>query len=267
MPPCRSVPDDGPHADASQGCGAHCRACAGTPTHIDSIRPKPPKPPTPKHHPPQPPKSRSQAGPKSGCCLPLSVMMLTHSIEGAVGVRVASIAAVEARPGAPPGKHCSRALSMPLTQAVPRFSEKRAYRRARLRAARTGGTYYRGRWHSAESLQTLPYTPPQAAPRSQPRRAHQRAGAKSELHCISWNAGGLHAGLYQELVAWLEVQSKYQVCVVQETHWSASSEYYSGKWLCIHSAPAPTDGGTDRYMLDCSSCCPAPISRTRQCMR
>ena len=206
--PCRSASDDGPRADANQGCGAHCRACTGTSTAIVSTHPKPHKPLTPKHHPPKPPKSMSQAGPKSGCCLPLSVMMLTHSIEGAVGVRVASIAAVEAGPGASPGKHCSRALSMPLTQAVPRFSEKRAYRRARLRAARAGGTYYRGRWHSAASLQTLPYTPPQAAPRFKPRRARQHAGATSELHCLSWNAGGLHAGLYQELVAWLEVQSK-----------------------------------------------------------
>ncbi|CAE7273824.1 LINE-1 reverse transcriptase-like [Symbiodinium microadriaticum] len=67
------------------------------------------------------------------------------------------------------------------------------------------------------------------------------------LHCISWNAGGLNAGLYQELIAWLEVQNKYQVCVVQETHWSASSEYFSGKWVCVHSAPAPADATTDRY--------------------
>ncbi|CAE7187361.1 unnamed protein product [Symbiodinium necroappetens] len=44
-----------------------------------------------------------------------------------------------------------------------------------------------------------------------------------------------------------QVHNKYQVCVVQETHWSASSEYYSGKWLCIHSAPAPADAATDRY--------------------
>ncbi|CAE7877426.1 unnamed protein product [Symbiodinium necroappetens] len=44
-----------------------------------------------------------------------------------------------------------------------------------------------------------------------------------------------------------QVQNKYQVCVVQETHWSASSEYLSGKWLCIHSAPAPADAAADRY--------------------
>ncbi|CAE7892707.1 unnamed protein product, partial [Symbiodinium necroappetens] len=44
-----------------------------------------------------------------------------------------------------------------------------------------------------------------------------------------------------------QVQNKYQVCVVQETHWSASSEYFSGKWVCVHSAPAPTETTTDRY--------------------
>ena len=71
-------------------------------------------------------------------------------------MRVASIAAVEAGPGPRLGKHCSRALSMPLTQVAPRYTEKRAFRRARLRAAKAGGTHYRGRWHSAASLQALP---------------------------------------------------------------------------------------------------------------
>ena len=252
--PCRSDLDSGHFAvscwlppTVAQGGALARHASEGRYQANTRSFPKPRRPPNLKHHPSSHPQTLSQAGPKSGCCLPLSVMLMIHSIEGAVGVRVASIAAVEAGPGATPGKHCSKALSMPLTQAVPKHSEKRAYRRARLRAARVGGTYYRGRWHSAASLQTLPYTPITAAPRSTPRRAQRRTSTTPMLHCISWNAGGLNAGLYQELIAWLEVQNKYQVCVVQETHWSASSEYFSGKWVCVHSAPAPADATTDRY--------------------
>ncbi|CAE7894335.1 Pol [Symbiodinium microadriaticum] len=83
--------------------------------------------------------------------------------------------------------------------------------------------------------------------RSTVRRTGTRAGSMPTLHCLSWNAGGLNAGVYQELVAWLEIQNKYQVCVVQETHWPASSEFYSGRWFCIQSAPPPDDVATDRY--------------------
>ena len=186
----------------------------------------------------------SRTGPKSGCYL--LVLFLLQQLEGVVGVRVASTAAVEARPGLLPGKHCSRAQSMPLNAPVPRFAEKRAYRRARLRAAQQGGTMYKGRWHSAAALQSLPYAPPQPIPRSF-RRARPRSGRTFLLRCLSWNAGGLTAGIFQEYMAWIEAQGHYHVCVIQETHWADSSEFLSGKWACVHSAPPAAHRSDDMY--------------------
>ena len=186
----------------------------------------------------------SRTGPKSGCYL--LVFCLLNKLEGVVGVRVASTAAVEARPGTMPGKHCSRAQSMPLNAPVPRHAEKRAYRRARLRAAQQGGTMYKGRWHSAAALQSLPYAPSQPVPRSF-RRAPQRSSRTFLLRCLSWNAGGLTAGVFQEYMAWIEAQGHYHVCVIQETHWDDSSEFLSGKWACVHSAPPASHRSADRY--------------------
>ncbi|CAE7728931.1 unnamed protein product [Symbiodinium microadriaticum] len=86
------------------------RDAAQGPPLLQARHPKSHKPPYLKHRPKSLMPAQSQAGPKSGCCLPLFLTMITHSIEGAVGVRVASTAAVEAGPGAQPGKRCSRAL-------------------------------------------------------------------------------------------------------------------------------------------------------------
>ena len=106
----------------------------------------------------------SRAGPKSGNHMNLVVLAIPQ--QQVVGVRVASIAAAEAGPDLGSGKLCSGALSVPLDPPAP--SEKRAYRRARLRAARAGGTMYRGRWHSAATLQALPYAPKPAGSGRQP---------------------------------------------------------------------------------------------------
>ena len=36
---------------------------------------------------------------------------------------------------------------------------------------------------------------------------------------LCWNAGGLSSSLYQELIAWCDLQSSLELVVVQETHW------------------------------------------------
>ncbi|CAE7773374.1 LINE-1 retrotransposable element ORF2 protein [Symbiodinium microadriaticum] len=59
--------------------------------------------------------------------------------------------------------------------------------------------------------------------------------------CLNWNAGGLSSAVYQELIAWLDEQHKYQVILLQETHWPQSSDFTSGNWLCIHSASDPAE--------------------------
>ncbi|OLQ10657.1 LINE-1 retrotransposable element ORF2 protein [Symbiodinium microadriaticum] len=104
-----------------------------------------------------------------------------------------------------------------------------------------GGTYYRGRWHTTADLRALEYTPTPKLPRSlraQPRRRQARI---PPVPCLSWNAGGLSSAVYQEFMAWLDGQSKYQLIMLQETHWPQSSDYTSGHWMCIHSASDPAE--------------------------
>ena len=187
----------------------------------------------------------SRAGPKSGNYLNLVVLAMLQ--QQVVGVRVASTAAVEAGPDLRSGKLCSGALSMPLDPPAPRHSEKRAYRHARLRAARAGGTMYRGRWHSAATLQALPYAPKTSTLRSATRAVRQRAGRTFTLQCLSWNAGGLSSDVFQEFVAWVEAQGRFHALIVQETHWKDSSEFLSGNWMCVHSAAASSDQSQDRF--------------------
>ena len=146
-----------------------------------------------------------------------------------------------------PGKHRGPVLGAPpgLTPK-PRTSEKRAYRRARMHALQNGGTYYRGRWHSATDLRALEYTPQPKPPRSLRAAPRRRQARIPPVMCLNWNAGGLSSAVYQELIAWLDEQHKYQVILLQETHWPQSSDFTSGNWLCIHSASDPAEAH-DRY--------------------
>ena len=191
--------------------------------------------------------AQSRSGPKSGRrALMLICVHLQH--RAAVGARVASTTAVEVGPGsAELGKHCGPVPGAPQGPSpTPKTSEKRAYRRARLRAAHKGGTYYRGRWHTAADLKALPYTPTPPMPRSLRAAPRRRKARYPSVQCFSWNAGGLSSAVYQELVSWLDVQGTFQIAVLQESHWPHCSDYTSGNWMCIHSASDP-DAAYDRY--------------------
>ena len=183
----------------------------------------------------------SRAGPKSGACLQL--LVLTHLSKEVGGVKVASASAAEAGPGsAELGKHRGPVLGAPPSHALkPKTSEKRAYRRARLRAMQNGGTYYRGRWHTLADLRVLEYTPTPPLPRSLRAKPRRRQARLPPVPCLSWNAGGLSSAVYQEFMAWLEGQSKFQIIMLQETHWPQSSDYTSGHWMCVHSASDPAE--------------------------
>ena len=165
-----------------------------------------------------------------------------------VGARVASITTVEAGPSSSElGKLRGPVLSMSRTDLIqPRVAEKRAFRRARLRAGRMGGTWYRGRWHTAASLQALPYKPKPTAPRTVRQQQRASQAHLPQVRSLSWNAGGLTSAVYQEFMAWLETQGTYQIAVLQETHWPSSCDYVSGGWFCIHSAGDPQQSH-DRY--------------------
>ena len=114
----------------------------------------------------------------------------------AVGARVASTTAVEVGPGsAELGKHCGPVPGAPQGPSpTPKTSEKRAYRRARLRAAHKGGTYYRGRWHTAADLKALPYTPTPPMPRSLRAEAKETQGTLSLRAMLQLERGRIELG-------------------------------------------------------------------------
>ena len=57
------------------------------------------------------------------------------------------------------------------------------------------------------------------------------------MEVLSWNAGGLSLGLYDELLAWLKLkgQAGIRVVVIVETHWKHNSDWETDDWLCVHS--------------------------------
>ena len=128
----------------------------------------------------------------------------------------------------------------PAPQALPLHppkSVKRAFRRARLRAhaSPNQGTWYRGKWVTADNLGKLPkpiVSPPSTHRRSLP----QRANSLRPLRLLSWNAGGLAGSLYQELLAWCETSDNVDAVIIQETHWHDTTDFYTGPWIAMHSS-------------------------------
>ena len=98
-------------------------------------------------------------------------------------------------------------------------AKKRAFRRARRRAEIKGGTMYKGRWCSAQELETnflsegMPSEPTR-------RRREVRTGwqAASRLKVRTYNIGGITSEVYDVLHRWLTSNCTDDVVVVQELH-------------------------------------------------
>ncbi|CAE7653774.1 jockey\pol, partial [Symbiodinium sp. CCMP2592] len=73
--------------------------------------------------------------------------------------------------------------------------------------------------------------------RSQGSRSAPRA-QRTDLRVLSWNTSGIGGGVYQELMAWLELSDHqaFQLVILQATHWQQISDYTSGGWQCVHSS-------------------------------
>ena len=147
----------------------------------------------------------------------------------------------------PVGKHRGQAHPWTPT-AYSVAGMKRAYRRAKIRAATSssGGTWYRGQWHSSQTLGAL------AAPESLPWRTRKRtrgltAPKASKLSVLSWNTGGLNSSMYQEIMAWCDQQDSLDLVILQETHWGPTSDFVSGRWLMIHTAGSPDPAEHARF--------------------
>ena len=199
----------------------------------------------------------SRTGPKSGGGVPTSmrnflVLSLLGSAKGTLvtpEVRVGAITNV-APEASRLENHRVRNGGEVVGQAINRiacpytWSAKRAFRRARARAAANGTTMYRGRIHNMSSLQILnsqdslpSHRPPRAAHHARTRRTGCR------LRCLTWNISGASSAAYQELTCWLSShQSEWDVVLVQETHWKGDTSCYaSGPWHIVSTGTSKGD--------------------------
>ena len=138
---------------------------------------------------------------------------------------------------------------MPVTQLdgpnpapqVPSRIHKRSYKRAVARAAQSqqGGTMYKGKWCTLNSLSKQYLQQVSTASAKQARvKGPQPHGP--HVRFFSFNCGGLSQDLYVELLKALEAMPAHtqpQIIALQETHWSSDSaqQYTTGAWQVIHS--------------------------------
>ena len=102
------------------------------------------------------------------------------------------------------------------------WKRKRAYARACRRAAKAGGTRYRGRWCTSRDLQGLRQGTSSERPRAvstPPRSTTQRQRvAEHRLRILSYNVGGVTSELYDLFCRWLREQREADVILLQEIH-------------------------------------------------
>ena len=109
-------------------------------------------------------------------------------------------------------------------------SAKRAFQRACNRATRYGHTQYRGRTFTSAQV---PLDRRQAKPTPCFSKTRKHTSPEG-ITVLSWNAGGLGGGVYDEIMTHLSA-SNVDIAVIQESKWSECMEYTSGAWSCIHS--------------------------------
>ena len=180
----------------------------------------------------------------------------------------------------PDGKHVTKSVA-----------QKRAYRRACLRATRAGpngATWYRGKWMTARALQAqkissagvslscqmsrkpskvpqlqLPRWPPQKGDEClheaiPPRRA-------GSVNILSVNLGGIALELYDEFCRWLETETtiaNIDIICVQET-WRLTSDYVLPHWSWLSSGAEPVSGQGVAVLVN-TAYADAAVLRTRE---
>ena len=110
------------------------------------------------------------------------------------------------------------------------WSAKRAYRRARARAAANGTTVYRGRIHDQSSLQIMRGQVPHnvIVKRQRLIRRPNVTCNHGRLRYLTWNISGASSAAYREFTCWLELhQSEWDVVLAQETHWKGDTRCYT----------------------------------------
>ena len=121
------------------------------------------------------------------------------------------------------------------------FSRKRSFKRAQARALRDGTVSYRGRLHTPRSLGLQDIEPAARRPSA------ENPAQSPSLRIVTWNAGGLNAIRYAELLGWLQTEKEegrpVHVMCIQETKWPYDAEYSHQHWLFVHSGMSQAQGG------------------------
>ena len=149
-----------------------------------------------------------------------------------VDVRVGGLSAVP--PEAPFGaKLCGdREASVPkLEHSDNSRIVKRTYSRAFARAARQGGSYYKGKWRSFQWFQRVPVA---TVNLPKPRLT---VSSQHRLRILTWNAGGLTKPTFQELETFIR-DHRLDVIFIQETKWTEEYCWGNRDFSYIHSAGA-----------------------------
>ena len=119
----------------------------------------------------------------------------------------------------------------PPPTASMRRCAKRAFRRACHRAVLFGRTKYKGRDLLASEIPSDQRRP---CPASRDSHKPGQSRPSTGIQVMTWNAGGLGGGVYDELLTHLSA-STIDIAVIQESRWTECMEYTSGPWTCVHS--------------------------------
>ena len=141
------------------------------------------------------------------------------------------------------------------------FARKRAYRRA-IGSARThGSTTYRGHVLSLQQLTGQRHNNSGI----QLSRTSRPSATAPSTRLLCWNVGGLSNAVLDELYCWLDQPANrvYKIVMIQETHWTFSSEWVSGRWSLLHSGSTKHKGGGLLTLID-KDLCPTASLRTQE---
>ena len=123
----------------------------------------------------------------------------------------------------------TREASVPKPEHSDNRISKRSYKRAYARAARQGGSHYKGQWRPFEWYQRAKLRPVYV-PRTTPT-----ADLSHHLRVLTWNAGGLTKPTFQELETFIR-DHRLDVIFIQETKWTDEYCWHNHDYSYIHSA-------------------------------
>ena len=134
------------------------------------------------------------------------------------------------------------------------MAPKKSHQQAIRQAEASGFAIYKGKVLSLSSLGGSDQ-PKQHVPTQHPARTRRLTSAP-HIRYLSWNAGGLTSGTWEELLSHLASRSCLEVSVVvlQETHWRGTSQFTRDDWHVISSGSNGEKGAGVAVLVRKSLC-------------